>query len=74
MITCASSPATKAAVDASIKLASDLGISATPTLVINGRVLPLTQVPYAALKRVIVYQGQLDGIAVKEQPALSTLK
>ncbi len=73
-MSCASSPATRAAVDASVKLASDLGISATPTLVINGRVLPLTSVPYAALKRVIVYQGQLDGIAIKEQPSLSTLR
>ncbi len=73
-IACAATPAVRAAVDASVKLASDLGISGTPTLVINGRVLPITSVPYAALKRVIVYQGQLDGIAVKEQPSLTTLK
>ena len=74
VMTCAASPATKSAVDASVKLATDLGISGTPTLVINGRVLPLSSVPYAALKRVIVYQGQLDGITVKEQPSLTTLK
>lgn len=74
VMTCAAKPETKAAVDASVKLASDLGITGTPTLVINGRILPLTQVPYAALKRLIVFQGQLDGIAVKEQPSLTTLK
>ncbi len=74
VMACASLPATRAAVDASAKLAADLGISATPTLAVNGRLLPLSQLPYAALKKIIVYQGQLDGIAVKEQPSLSTLK
>lgn len=74
VMTCASQPATKAAVDASVKLATDLGINGTPTLVVNGRILPLTQVPYAGLKKIIVYQGQLDGMTVKEQPSLSSLK
>lgn len=74
VMACSTQPATKAAVDASVKLASDLGITSTPTLVVNGRILPLTQVPYAGLKRLIVFQGQLDGITVKEQPSLSTLK
>ncbi len=74
VMTCAAQPTTKAAVDASIKLASDLGVTGTPTIAINGRILPLSQVPYASLKKLIVFQGQLDGIAVKEQPSLSTLK
>lgn len=74
VMTCASSQATQAAVNASIKLAQSLGISGTPTLVVNGRALPMAQVPYEGLKHVIVYQGQLDGIAVKEQPSLTTLK
>lgn len=74
VMTCASQPATAAAVESSVKLASDLNITGTPTLAVNGRILPLTQIPYTALKRVIVYQGQLDGIQVKEQPSLSTLK
>jgi protein-disulfide isomerase len=74
VMTCSTQPATKAAVDASVKLAGDLGITSTPTLVVNGRILPLTQVPYAGLKRLVVFQGQLDGITVKEQPSLTTLK
>ena len=74
VMTCASQPTTKAAIDASVKLATELGISSTPTLVVNGRILPLTQVPYAGLKKVIVYQGQLDGLSIKEQPSLSTLR
>lgn len=73
VMTCASQPATHATIEASMKLASDLGISGTPTLAVNGRVLPLSQVPYATLKKVIEYQGQLNGIAVKEQPSLSSL-
>ncbi len=74
VMACASQPATKAAVDASAKLATDLGVTGTPTIAVNGRLLPLSQIPYAGLKKIVVYQGQLDGIAVKEQPSLSTLK
>ena len=57
-----------------MKLAGQIGISNTPTLVVNGRVLPLQQVQYEALKKVIVFQGSLDGITVKTQPSLTTLK
>lgn len=75
VMTCAGTPATLAAVNASLKLASDLNINSTPTLVINGRIVPLSgQISYPALKQVIVYQGKLDGLAVKEQPSLSNLK
>lgn len=74
VMSCAMQPATKAAVDASLKLASDLGIDGTPTLVVNGRALPLSQVPYASLKKIITYQGQLDGMTVKEQPSLTNLR
>ena len=72
--TCAASPATADAVNDTSKLAADTGDSNTPTLVINGRSVPLTQVPYDVLKRVIVFQGSLDGITVHEQPSLTTLK
>lgn len=74
VMTCSTQPATRAAVEASAKLANDLGVTGTPTLMVNGRPLPLSQVPVAALERVIVYQGQADGIQVKQQPSLSTLK
>ena len=73
-LSCASTQATKDAVTASIKLAAQIGVSNTPTLVINGRAVPLGQIPYEGLAKVIVYQGSLDGITVQEQPHLTTLK
>ncbi len=74
VMTCSTAQATQDAINSTVKLAADVGISNTPTLVINGRALPLTQVPYDVLKRVIVFQGSLDGITVHEQPSLTTLK
>jgi protein-disulfide isomerase len=58
---CASTPETKAAVDASVKLAQDLKISQTPTLMINGRPAPAS-VPYETLKQIIEYQAKSDGV------------
>ena len=74
VMTCASTPATADVIKATMKLADEIGVSNTPTLVVNGRALPITQIPYDALAKVILYQGQLDGITVKEQPHLTTLK
>ncbi len=59
---CAASPATKAIVDADIKLANDIGVNQTPTLSINGRLVPLN-IPYDTLKQLIVYQAKMDGVA-----------
>lgn len=59
---CAASPATKAIVDADIKLANDIGVNQTPTLAINGRLVPLN-IPYDTLKQLIVYQAKQDGVA-----------
>ena len=73
-MSCANTPATKAAVDASVKLAEQIGVTNTPTLVVNGRAVPLGQVPYESLAKLIVYQGSLDGITVQQQPHLTTLK
>jgi protein-disulfide isomerase len=61
--TCADSAETKAEVDASVKLASDLGIGQVPTLVINGREVP-ANVPYETLKKIVAYQAKLDGVAL----------
>ena len=58
---CAATPATKGTVDASVKLAADLGISQVPTLFINGRVVP-ANVPYDTLKKVVEYQAKMDGV------------
>lgn len=59
---CASTPATDAQVQASVKLAQDLNINQTPTLVINGRQVPVGGVPYETLKQIVAYQAKLDGV------------
>ncbi len=46
----------------SVKLAADLGVTETPTLIVNGRPVPLSGVPYDTLKELIVYQANLDGV------------
>jgi len=60
---CAATDAAKAEVNASSKLATDLGINQTPTLAVNGRLIPLGNVPYETLRSLIVYQAGLDGAA-----------
>jgi protein-disulfide isomerase len=71
---CAATEATKANVQASIKLATEAGIDSTPTLVVNGRPLPLGGIPYDTLKNIIMFQASLDGIHVDPpQPVLSSL-
>lgn len=72
--TCADSQAAKDDVNASIALGAAVGVDQGAILVVNGRVLPVTSVPYETLKQVVAYQARLDGIAVNEQPTLSTLK
>ncbi len=69
---CAATPETKAAVDASTRLAGDLGVEQTPMLMVNGRLLPLGGVPYETLKEIIAFQAVLDHVpgAVLEQPTL----
>ncbi len=62
---CSYSPATKAAVNASMQLGKDLNVDETPTLFVNGRPIPVGQVaggqiPYDALKQIINYQIKLD--------------
>jgi protein-disulfide isomerase len=58
---CAALPATVAEVDASVKLAKDLNINQTPTLVVNGRQVP-ANASYDLLKQIIEYQEKLDGL------------
>ena len=71
---CAATPAIRAEVDAQKKLGVDVGVDQTPMLVVNGHVLPASQIPYEVLKKIIAYQAQQDGITVHLQPTLSTLK
>ena len=71
---CAALPATKADVEASVALAKAADVDAAPALVVNGRIISPTAVPYETLKRIIAYQAQLDGLNVQVQPTLTTLK
>jgi len=62
---CAATPEIKAAVDASVKLGTDLGINSVPTLIINGRIIggqvSISQIPYEELKKIVAFQAKLDG-------------
>jgi protein-disulfide isomerase len=58
---CATTPETKAAVDASVKLAGDLGVSQVPMLFINGRPVQ-ANAQYDTLKKMVDYQIKADGI------------
>jgi protein-disulfide isomerase len=58
---CASTPATDAAVAAQVKLAQDLNINQTPTLMVNGRPVP-ANAPYDTLKKIIEFQARMDGV------------
>lgn len=57
---CADSPAAKAAVDASMQLGNDLNVDETPTLFIDGRAVPMLQIPYEQLKTIIEWQFARD--------------
>lgn len=59
---CAALPATSQQVENSVKLAQDLNINQTPTLMINGRMVPIGGISYDVLKKIVAYQEQLDGI------------
>ena len=59
---CANTPETSDNVEKSVKLAQDLNINQTPTLMINGRQVPIGAVPYETIKKIVEYQKQLDGI------------
>ena len=61
---CAKTPAAIAFVKDSVKLAGDLKIVQTPTLLVNGRPIPATA-PYDTLKQVILYQAKLDGVTAQ---------
>jgi protein-disulfide isomerase len=66
---CAATPEIKAAVDASVKLGTDLGINSVPTLIINGRIIggqvSISQIPYEELKKIVAFQAKLDGASAQ---------
>jgi protein-disulfide isomerase len=59
---CATTPAAVASVAASVKLAEDMEINQTPTLVVNGRLVP-ANIPYDTIKQIVQFQAKLDGVA-----------
>jgi protein-disulfide isomerase len=62
---CTSAAATSEEVEAGVKLAEDVNVSQTPMLLVNGRPLPVNQVPYDTLKQIILYQAKLDGVTAQ---------
>jgi protein-disulfide isomerase len=65
---CASTPAAKDAINASIALGTKVGVNSTPTLFINGRGVPPNGVPYQMLQKIIEFQAQLDGVPLPPAP------
>jgi protein-disulfide isomerase len=59
---CSETQAIKDQVNASVKLATDIGVTETPMLAVNGRLLPMSQIPYEVLKNIVTYQAELDGV------------
>lgn len=62
---CAALPATAAEVESSVKLAQSLNVNQTPTLFINGRMVPMGGLPYATLKQIVEYQAKQDGVSLQ---------
>lgn len=61
--TCSNTQATKDAVNADIKLATDAGVDQTPILAVNGRMIPIGgNIAYEQLKQLIQFQATLDGV------------
>lgn len=60
---CSETAETKATVEASLKLAQDLNVNQTPSLAINGRIVPIGNVDYNVLKQMIQYHVANDGPA-----------
>ena len=61
--TCVSTPDAGQQVEASVKLAQDLNINQTPTLMVNGRQVPIGGLPYETIKQIVEYQMKADGLS-----------
>ncbi|HZB89185.1 MAG TPA: thioredoxin domain-containing protein [Terracidiphilus sp.] len=59
---CAATPETHAEVENSVKLAQDLNVNQTPTLMVNGRQVPIGGLSYDTLKQIVEYQAKIDGV------------
>jgi protein-disulfide isomerase len=65
---CATTPAAKDAIDASLALGARVGVNSTPTIFINGRALPAVGIPYPMLQKIIEFQAKLDGVPLPPAP------
>ena len=74
VMACSTERTTTEALNASMQLAKDIGVDSTPMLFVNGQPIPLGNVPYEVLKKIIAYRAGQDGVAVRLQPSLKTLK
>jgi protein-disulfide isomerase len=61
---CSTTPETLAVIAASKKLAIDLEINGTPTLAVNGRLVP-ANIPYDTIKKIVQFQAKLDGVSAQ---------
>lgn len=59
---CAVTPPVAQQVETSVKLAQALNVNETPTLMVNGRQVPIGGVPYDTVKQIVEYQAKLDGV------------
>ena len=59
---CAAAPDVAKSVQASVKLAQEVNVVQTPTLMVNGRQVP-ANAPYETLKQIIDFQAKLDGVS-----------
>ncbi|HTV13901.1 MAG TPA: thioredoxin domain-containing protein [Acidobacteriaceae bacterium] len=57
---CSDNDAAKNSVHASMQLGQDLNVDQTPWLFVDGRGLPMLEVPYEQLKKIIDYQFAMD--------------
>ena len=60
---CAVTPEVAQQVETSVKLAQSLNVNETPTLMVNGRQVPIGGVPYDTVKQIVEYQAKLDGVS-----------
>ena len=66
---CAALPTTGTDIEDSVKLAQDLNIFETPMLMVNGREIQPTSMPYDTLKQIVEYQAKLDGVPLESASA-----
>ena len=61
---CAATPEAQAKVLASVKLAEAVGVDQTPTLAVNGRLVPVSPaaMPYETLKGIVTFEAAQDGV------------